>query len=305
MKPAALVSLFVSAAAAQTTPAPPAFEVASVKVAAPQPPGQIMRGCGKPDPAMVRCTNATLKLLIQQAYNVKAFQIQGPAWLDTDGFDLMAKPPAGTPADQIPAMLQSLLAERFGVTLHKETKTLPAYELTVLKSGLKMKEVDPATLPAPLSFDPAAPPPPPPPPRAAPPMPAGAVMMMMAPNGSRMLRGNMTLPQLVNALGIAVDRPIFDKTDLKGTYKIELNYLADETDAMSGRMPMMMDGGAVGGVAGHGGPGPEPPHGPEAAAPIANIFQSVQQTLGLKLDPARAPVETLIIDKGNRVPTEN
>jgi uncharacterized protein (TIGR03435 family) len=262
----------------------------------------------KPDPAMVRCTNATLKMLLVRAYDVKNYQIQGPAWIDSDGYDLMAKVPDGVPADKVPAMLQALLADRFGVKIHKETRTLPAYELSVAKGGPKLKEVETAKLPAlpePGSALPPPPPPrgpgngpPPPPPLSS--MPAGAVMMMISTDGSRMVRGNMTIEQLVNHLTTSLDRPVFDKTELKGTYEIDLSYLGNEGDGI-GKMiaaivpPPGLDPGGRGDAS----------RQPDANAPIATIFQALQQTLGLKLEAKKSPVEMIVVDTANKVPTEN
>jgi uncharacterized protein (TIGR03435 family) len=308
MKPIAL-SLFACAAWAQQA-LPPVFEVASVKVAEPFTPGigrgpGVMRGCGKPDPAMVHCNGVTLKTLVMRAYDVKTYQVQGPDWIGTESYDVMAKVPEGVPADKVPAMLQALLAERFGVKLHKETRILPAYELGVAKGGPKLKEIDTAKLPG--MPEPGAGPSPPEGRRGPPSvssMPAGAMMIMFNSNGARTFRGNMTMAQLTNYFTNSLDRPVFDNTGLKGTYEIELSYLADGTDGM--------------GLGMAGGPGPEP--GPAAAAtggrgdaagpqdanaPIATLFQAVQQTLGLKLDPKKAPVDMIVVDSANKVPTDN
>jgi uncharacterized protein (TIGR03435 family) len=259
----------------------------------------------KPDPAMVRCTSATLKMLLVRAYDVKNYQIQGPAWIESEGYDLMAKVPDGVPADKVPAMLQALLADRFGVKIHKETRILPAYELTVAKGGPKLKEVETAKLPALPEPGSALPPPPPPRgPGSGPPplssMPVGMVMMMISTNGSRMVRGNMTIEALANHLTSSLDRPVFDKTDLKGTYEIDLEYLGNESDGI-GRM-----------IAANGPPpGPDPGGRGDAArqadanTPIATLSQAVQETLGLKLEAKKLPVEMIVVDSANKVPTEN
>jgi len=311
----------------QTTP--PTFEVASVKVADPNAqagrsgPGgmvvRIARGCRRPDPGMVNCTNATLKMMLAQAYEVKNYQIEGPGWLDTDGYDLMAKIPEGVPVQQVPAMLQALLAERFKVVLHKETKALPAYELTIAKGGPKLKEVDPAEVAAAAEAAAKAreggalpPPPPPPPPPGAPgaavrggPMPAGAFSVRFSSDGARTVRGKMSIPQLVNMLTNQVGRPVLDKTDLKGTYDIELTYLADETDAMQSQMRAMVAAAAASGGGGGGVGGDAPRAASDANTPIATLAQALQQSLGLKLEAKKAPLEILIIDSASKVPTEN
>ena len=266
-------------------------------------PVRISRGCGKPDPAMVRCTNTPLKQLIVRAYGVKNYQVEGPGWIDSEGYDVMAKVPEGVPADKVPAMLQALLAERFGVKIHKETRTLPAFEMSVAKGGPKLKEVDVAKLPGMPEPGSGAPPPPRGPgngPPALSNMPAGAIMMMLSPTGARMLRGNMTMEQLVNNLTGSLSRPVFDKTELKGTYEIELSYLGDENDSI-GRMMATLPPPPDGGGAGRGGDGARQA---DANVPTATLPQSLQ-ALGLKLEAKKLPIDMIVVDSANKVPTEN
>jgi uncharacterized protein (TIGR03435 family) len=324
---AGLTAFASLAAFGQTAAAPPAFEVASIKPTAPSTDGRVMRRVGG-DPGLVDYTNVTLKIVLARAYGVKDYQISGPDWLDTEGFDIKAKVPDGVPKEQIPAMLQTLLAERFGLTLHKETKTLPVYALTVAKGGVKMKEVDAATVAANATAGRGGPlPGSPPPPGSmatgganvsfnssssgvkinggAP--PPGAVTMMMGPNG-RILRGQMTMPRFADILAQNMDRPVLDATELKGTYEIELNYMPDESDRMSGQLGAMFSRAAAAAGAppsGHSG-GANPAGTPEQKtdAPVGNLFQALQEK-GLKLEQRKSPVEFLIIDKANKVPTEN
>ena len=91
--------------------------------------------------------NATLKQLLQVAYDLNALQITGPGWLDSDRFDLAAKSPQGVPDSDLMPMLQSLLAERFQLTAHRENKELPVYALIVAKDGLKISVFDPSHIP--------------------------------------------------------------------------------------------------------------------------------------------------------------
>jgi len=307
MKSIAVLSVIPLCVWAQQDAAPPSFEVASVKVAeAPKMlgggGGGVFRvgGCGKPDPALVRCSGATLRAILLRAYDVKNYQIEGPDWINTENYDVMAKVPEGVPADKVPAMLQALLAERFALKVHKITKELPTYDLIAAKGGPKLKEVDVDKLPKPGSA------PPPPPPRTLGPrplssMPAGTTMMMMSANGSRVLRGNITLDQLANQLTGALGRPVFDRTDLKGTYEIELSYLGDENDGMGRTMANLPLPPPDSGVGGHG----DGARQADNNAPIATVFQAVQQTLGLKLEPRKAPVEIIVVDSANKAPTEN
>lgn len=138
-----LCCVALSVASAQT------FEVATVKPAAPggpiagipdailnSPAGDQMHfrgGPGSQTPDRIDYLGVTLKMLLQRAYNLKADQISGPGWLDSERFDLAAKLPAGTNAEQLRPMLQQLLTERFQIVMHRETKTLRVYLLTVAK----------------------------------------------------------------------------------------------------------------------------------------------------------------------------
>src|SRR5437016_6586014 len=90
----------------------PSFEVASVKQSAPGEQGRFMMRMGS-DPGMVNYSGVTLKMLLARAYGVKDYQVVGPDWLNSERYDVNAKVPAGTPSEQVPLMLQGLLAERF------------------------------------------------------------------------------------------------------------------------------------------------------------------------------------------------
>ena len=97
-------------------------------------------GPGSPDPGQITYSNVSLKNGSDDAYEVKGYQITGPKWLDSERFDIVAKIPKGATKEQFQMMLQNLLAERFKLTLHRETKELPIYALVVGKGGPKMKE---------------------------------------------------------------------------------------------------------------------------------------------------------------------
>ncbi len=116
-----------------------AFEVASVKPAAPQPPGQFRISMGG-DPGRVDYQGVSLKILIERAYQIKSYQVTGPDWLDSERFDVVAKLPDGAKPEDVPKMLQTLLAERFKLTVHREQKTLPVYALGVGKNGPKLQK---------------------------------------------------------------------------------------------------------------------------------------------------------------------
>jgi uncharacterized protein (TIGR03435 family) len=127
--------LLVWAAGAQT-----AFDVASVRAS------QGGRGEGsrreniQASPGSLNMRNVSLKSAIRWAYHVMDYQISGPDWLGFERYDIAAKAAGPVPEDQLRLMLQALLAERFKLTLHRETKELPAYLLVVAKGGIKFHE---------------------------------------------------------------------------------------------------------------------------------------------------------------------
>src|SRR5215472_6338090 len=130
----ALCSVLAAVAAVAQTPT---FEVASVKTSA----SDTGRPDIKRDPGGgITLSNATLELLVVMAYNIQSFQIAGgPSWLRSRRFDVVAKAPEGAPKNQTWVMLQTLLADRFQLTVHREARELPILELTVAKGGPKIQ----------------------------------------------------------------------------------------------------------------------------------------------------------------------
>jgi uncharacterized protein (TIGR03435 family) len=319
---ASLVVATAGGAFGQSAATPLSFEVASIKPAAPVLDGRLMIRMGG-DPGRLDWSNVSLKDIIRQAYEVKDYQISGPDWLASTRFDVVAKLPADTPRSKVPEMLQALLAERFKVTVHRETKELPMYALVVGKNGPKMKESE---------VDPNAPPPgggsgpggpsgyggPPPAGGRGGPMgdaPGGGVrigrdgMPQFAPGAGRgpmiMMNGRghlqakmMNTAGLVDLLARQLDRPVVDQTGLQGNYDFTLDYTPDEGQRMG-----------IPGVA----PPPPPPgggegHVPSASNPEANgvsLFTAVQSQLGLKLDAKKGAVELIVVDHVEKTPTEN
>lgn len=287
-------------------PTPLEFEAASVKPAAP-PSGDgrmaIMTGGrggpGSSDPTRVTYTNAPLMLLITAAYDVKQYQVTGPAWLNQERYDVIAKIPDGATKEESRIMLQNLLAERFHLKLHKESKEYQGYELVQGKNGHKLKESSPED----AAFDQSQPmkaPPPPPPPGSGglPKLDRPGMMMMMRMGGKGMvmhLTARAQPPsQLLNMISSQLNSPVIDKTGLTGKYDFTLDFAAD------------------------GPPGnlmlPPPPMPPPGAAPPAGdnpedlgqaLPTALQQQLGLRLDAKKIPLDHLIIESADKVPTEN
>jgi uncharacterized protein (TIGR03435 family) len=120
----------------------PAFEVASVKMngaGSGEGPGR-GREIVTPSPAGVTMKNVHLKSVVQWAYHMQAIQVLGPSWLDDNRYDIVAKTAGETPVERQRVMMQTLLAERFKLTFHRETKEMPAYVFTVAKSGHKLRQ---------------------------------------------------------------------------------------------------------------------------------------------------------------------
>ena len=137
---AGIVMAGACAAFGQTKESAPAFEVASVKVSDPS----FGEGRGNRQdqisisPGGVTMMNTRLKSIIQWAFHLQNIQVTGPGWIESSHFDIVAKAPGLADEDHLRAMVQSLLAQRFKLAYHKETKEMTAYVMTVGKNGHKM-----------------------------------------------------------------------------------------------------------------------------------------------------------------------
>jgi len=281
---------------AQTSPA--SFEVASIKPTAPpdMAGGKMMIRVGcQNDPGRVNCSGLTVKDMLTRGYGLKPFQVSGPSWVENDRWDVMAKIPDGAQSEKVPEMWQAMVTDRFHVVLSRETKELPIYALIVGKNGPKLtpaeENASPTVVTAPdgskVSLG-----------------SGGGVSggggarqgtMIMDGSGKMQVKGS-TLGGFSDMLSRMMDRPVFDMTNVSGKYDIVLEVSMED---MVGMKRMAGGGGAV--MMSHGGGGGEGP-APESN-PRASIFSAVQQ-LGLKLEPRKSPVETLIVDKAER-PSEN
>ncbi len=234
----ALTMLAIAAIGAQGQTAP-AFEVASVKVAPPRT-GTARYTAMDSDPAMVRYSNITLKILIAIAYQFDSRLVMGGLpWLDSDKYEWSRRYRPATPKDQVPAMLQTLLAERFKLAFHRESKEQRAYFLVVGKNGPRLK-----------------------------PAREEGGQNQIIPGG--IMGHAMTMGVLAGSVARVVGYQVVDKTGLPGAFDIDLRFTPENSKE----------------------PGPD-------------ILTCIQEQLGLKLEPGRAPVETLVVDRAERIPTEN
>jgi uncharacterized protein (TIGR03435 family) len=274
------------------------FEVASVKTNKSGPMMSMMR----PIPSEFRMTNIPMRILIMQAYRLSNYQlVGGPGWLDSERFDIVAKAPSGSPPDQTMLMLRGLLADRFKLKVHGETREAQIYALVMARNdgrlGPKLsKSADdcekilaerraaaqaaraggagpvPFTMPGPnekpvctMSMRPT-------------PVPNGPPLMNLR-------AGGQPIQLLVSQLSSMVNRRVVDRTGLSGLYDFELQFSMQSV---------------------FGGLNTTPAGGTTPTAPIDDgptIFDAVRE-LGMKLESERGPVEHLVIDSVER-PTED
>jgi uncharacterized protein (TIGR03435 family) len=211
-----------------------------------------------------------LKPILVEAFKVRRDQIEGPSWLDSDCFDISAKIPEGAPAEQLPDMLLALLTERFKLVAHKEDRLSSGYALVVDKGGPKFKEDDPKT-----NF-----------------MGAGhAGQMFIGAFGRGALKGVMTMASLARYLSGRGYGPVQDLTGLTGRYGIDLAWAPNPEYEPR---PLEPTASAA-----------TPPSAGTPAAPEADLFAALRESLGLRLDLQTVPVQFVVIDHIERVPTDN
>jgi uncharacterized protein (TIGR03435 family) len=221
------------------------FEVASVKrnkggTSAGGPPLQPNGG--------YRASNVAMKSVIANAYEMRIFHIEGaPAWLSSDRFDIVARGREGTPDRLRPAMLRRLLAERFNLVVHFETKEQQVYSLVLLRSDGRL---GPGLMPSAPGSD-------------------SGVPLPSLTNGVGRIAGKaVMLDTFAAVLAGQFNQMVTNRTGLNGQFDIDLRYTPSTSQA--------------------------------AAPEFPSIFTAVQEQLGLKLEPDRAPVRVLVIDNVER-----
>ena len=232
------------------------FDVASVK---PNQDGDVLPRNLSLVPGGVRVTNLPLSTILWMSYRVQADQVvEVPSWARSESFDIIGKAPAGVALnmDNVGAMLRDLLADRFRLSTRRELRELPVYALVQQKAGAlgpRLKASGTDCLAGAPGGAPVAPPPTPPSPSAC-----GAT----ARPGSVSVHG-FPLLTLARLVGPTVGRIVVDRTGLTGTWDLEIEFSADQSDGPS-------------------------------------LFTALQEQLGLKLEAARAPVEVVVIERLER-----
>jgi uncharacterized protein (TIGR03435 family) len=223
---------------------PAAFEVSSIKLSALWKSGGegSRRSRVEYSPTSLSMWNVDLNECVQWAYAVKFYQVSGPASLDSERYDILAKTGSPAAVAQLRVMLQTLMERRFQLRLHRATKMLPVYELVVARNGPR--------LPAPKAGADSSP-------------VHDAESLPRVQDGSFVFEGASMIDfaaQLSELRGI--DRPVVDRTGIRGVFDITLKSAADAILQ---------------------------PDGP-------SLFNLLEEQLGLRLAPVKAPVEVLVVD---------
>jgi uncharacterized protein (TIGR03435 family) len=247
----------------------PTFEVASVRrnvsespgLAGPQPGGRFI------------AVGVTLRRLVAGAYD-DAQVIGGPGWMDTDRFDINARADGDPPPAEIVRMVRSLMADRFKLVLHIETRDMPVYLLNTARTdrrlGPKLRESDAKCAQEARNYVPKLAPGPP---------PCGDFRL-----GARALTARgMTMPRFAGLLKGRVGRPVVDRTGLDAAYDLELEWSSD-----LGLQRAPPDSAGADGVTPDG----------------LSLFTALQEQLGLRLEASRGPVDIIVVDSAEP-PTSN
>lgn len=198
-------------------------------------------------------------VLLRQALQKPDYQMTGaPAWVNTERYSIRAKPPAGTPPAAMSVMIRNLLADRFQLATHLETREQPIFHLVMARSDRRLGPD--------LKRSPEC---------QSPPCGSGRTAPGLLVGSAR------RMAQLVAALSDLSGRPVIDKTGLTELYDYTLKFTYE------GRMPGLM--GPLGVPAGT----PAPAADPDAPS----LSAALQEQLGLKLETARGPVEVVVVDR--------
>ena len=238
----------------------------------------------------VRVIRMSIKDYIGMAYRVKPNQIVGPEWLAQQRFDVTARIPDGVPPAQLPEMMQTLLASRFQMKVHRESKEFSVYALGIAKGGLKAQEAAalpprPTDKPEPFTV-------------AASGGNGGARVDLG--DGSSFSFGNntlevhrMTMAAMAEVLTRFLDRPVLDMTQTAGRYDVTLDIPPEDFT------PMLIRSAINAGVV-------LPPQALRMldGASLDPLSAPLQKA-GLTLEPRKAPLDVIVVDSSLTAPTEN
>ena len=262
----AVAILHSGAAAGQSTNSQIKFEIAAIQPSAPSTRTFMSGPYLHPDRYEIR--NATMVDLVRTAYGIDPDKVSGgPNWLEFDRFDLIAKVPAGTQANALKTMLQDLLAERFKLVVHSDTKQFPAYALSLGKTP-RLKEADASSAGSGgCSFRG----------NSSPPLPGatgpgGPMILTMSCHSTSLTAFANSIRGFVGTSATNGGPPqVIDKTELKGVYDLDLKITMDN---------------------GFGGSD-------------SAFIDAIDKQLGLKLETIQVPMPVIVVEKVNRKPGDN
>jgi len=267
MRPVFALAVVVTGAVVSAQPPPPAFEVASVK---PNKSGERTGPHFRYEGLQLVVVNNNLLTIMRTAWRLPSSQVLGgPAWVRSEGerFDILAKAADGTTRPQMDLMVRALLAERFKLRTHVETRELPMYALVTARSDgrlgpkLSPMDFDCESWTAARSRGESV---------AAPPSNGGRPICVLQSSTGSIRGAGVKIGDIARALsflGLA-ERPVVDHSGLPGNYEVELRWTPD-------------------GVR-------------QADPDVPSLFTALREQLGLKLEPTIGPVEVLVIDSVER-----
>jgi uncharacterized protein (TIGR03435 family) len=197
--PAAWSAGWLQDQAGSQTSKRPEFDAVSIKASSAR--GGFLAIGTSASPGSVTLTGTTPKDVIARAYSLKRYQILGPAWIDQEHYDIIARAVGRASDAEQRLMLQAMLTDRFQMVAHTETRTLPAYELVVGKKGPKLQAAK-----------------------------ADEIGSRVFPNAPGISGKQISMPRLAELLSLKLDRPVADETGLPGVFDIELKWTPDTTE---------------------------------------------------------------------------
>ena len=291
-----------------------AFDVASVKQnrsgfppEGDMPKSNFPLGPGavySPNGGFFSAVNQPLSIYIQFAYKLMANQMQFllpqlPAWVTEERFDIQARAQGNPTKDQMRLMMRSLLADRFKLAIHNETRQVPVFALVLAKPGQIGPKLRPhpndascQTGPQTATAGDSAPAPPASVPDDFPELCGGLFRMpASAPGRSRWAARNVALGLIAGAMATLgeLGRPVLDETGLSGTFDFSMEWAPD----LTGPNPPGGDGQVVAVF-----------HGGDPQLPGLTFQEALKMQLGLKLESKKGPVETIVLDHVEH-PSEN
>jgi len=262
------VPILAVSVCAMASPAQPRFDVVSIR-RSPQP-GRIVDSVVSNFLKSVASSSRNgrfrmdgpasvpVSMLIRLAYNLEDFQVEGlPSWGNSERYAVIAKAPDNTTFEQMRPMIAAMLADRFQLRFHRETRELPIYELTIGRGGLKVLASRQGEC---LALDKDHPRPEP----GKPHLPfCGAVVRQR----DSIEAGGISMAKLAELLSEQAGRPVVDKTGFTEAFNLQLNF--------SPEISIQGDSGAA----------------------VPSLFTALQEQMGLRLESSKGPVEVLVIDR--------